>query len=292
MKLAQSMKTLAKQAGGAHQTVHNRMTIMNRIAHHLRHLNIQIKHIDHLKTKHIQSYIQSRRAQGIAKRTLHNEMAAIRTTLRQSGRDKLADSEHLSNKALGLGNASRAGTKEAIPDERYQAVFEAALEKDEGLAAAIALARVLGLRSEEAVQSIHSLATWRKELREGKDSLTVVYGTKGGRPRKTRILHPAQVEQAIDFAMAVAKQKNGKLVDKPNLKQAMTYWRNQTRRLGLSGKHSPHSLRYAWAQEAMQYYLQQGFSYKEAQAMTSMDLGHGDGRGRYVKRVYGLQEVE
>ncbi|TKV11041.1 DNA-binding protein, partial [Citrobacter sp. wls619] len=33
--------------------------------------------------------------------------------------------------------------------------------------------------------------------------------------------------------------------------------------------------------------LAQGFSEKEVLAMTAMDLGHGDGRGRYVAQVYG-----
>jgi hypothetical protein len=49
-------------------------------------------------------------------------------------------------------------------------------------------------------------------------------------------------------------------------------------------------LRYAWAQDAIRHYLSQGFSEKEALAMTTMGLGHGDGRGRYVAQVYGRQE--
>jgi|GEM_PF-5099753 len=37
----------------------------------------------------------------------------------------------------------------------------------------------------------------------------------------------------------------------------------------------------------MRYYQAQGHSEKEVMAMVSMDLGHGDGRGRYIKLVYG-----
>ncbi|ECE8762116.1 DNA-binding protein, partial [Salmonella enterica subsp. enterica serovar Indiana] len=37
---------------------------------------------------------------------------------------------------------------------------------------------------------------------------------------------------------------------------------------------------------SLRYYLAQGFSRKEALAMVAMDLGHGDGRGRYVAQVY------
>jgi len=36
----------------------------------------------------------------------------------------------------------------------------------------------------------------------------------------------------------------------------------------------------------MKYHLDKGFSQKEAEALVSMDLGHGDGRGHYVTRVY------
>ena len=30
----------------------------------------------------------------------------------------------------------------------------------------------------------------------------------------------------------------------------------------------------------------------EAKAMVSMDLGHGDGRGRYIERVYNKPDIE
>lgn len=72
----------------------------------------------------------------------------------------------------------------------------------------------------------------------------------------------------------------------------MNYWRGALSEVGLSGNYTPHSLRYAWAQDAIRHYLAQGFSDKEALALTSMDLGHGDGRGRYVVQVYGRHEEE
>ena len=55
---------------------------------------------------------------------------------------------------------------------------------------------------------------------------------------------------------------------------------------GLTGKYSPHSMRYAYARDRHNAYMKLGFSEKESLAMVSMDLGHGDGRGDYVKRVY------
>ncbi|MGI8463452.1 integrase domain-containing protein [Pectobacterium punjabense] len=289
-KLSREMTTLAKQAGGSYKTVHDRIRIMDRLCRHLLALNIQVRDVQYLKARHIESYVAERLSQQITLRTLHNEMAALRTVFKQGGREKLAASDRLTNNALGLSGASRAGTKFAIPDERYQAVLYAAQQRDKGLACALQLARLLGLRSQEAVQCASSLKTWEKQLERHQQTLTVVFGTKGGRPRETRIIDREAIQRAVKDALKVAETRNGRLIDKPDLKTAMNFWRTHTTRLGLTGHYSPHSLRYAWAQDAMRYYLSQGFSCSEARALTSMDLGHGDGRGRYVERVYTRKE--
>ncbi|MDX6983113.1 hypothetical protein SJ256_19810, partial [Citrobacter freundii] len=49
-------------------------------------------------------------------------------------------------------------------------------------------------------------------------------------------------------------------------------------------------LRYAYSVDVMNYHMKRGFTKEEAQALTSMDLGHGDGRGHYVARVYNMVE--
>lgn len=103
------------------------------------------------------------------------------------------------------------------------------------------------------------------------------------------ILDTIAVKKALENAINIAEQRNGRLIDKADLKSAMNYWRGQAGQLGLTGKNTPHSLRYAWAQDAIRHYLAQGFCKKEALAMVAMDLGHGDGRGRYVAQVYGLR---
>lgn len=41
-------------------------------------------------------------------------------------------------------------------------------------------------------------------------------------------------------------------------------------------------------QSELRAYEAAGYSHHEALAMTSLDLGHGDGRGRWVKTVYSL----
>ncbi|MGL4682489.1 MAG: integrase domain-containing protein [Hafnia alvei] len=285
-RLSREVQTLARQACGSHKTEHDRLKIAERLASHLLSLNIQIRTVQHLKAKHIECYIAERLEQGITLRTLHNEMAAVRVILRTAGRNKLADAERLSNKALGLSGASRDGTQRAITPERYQAALAILQQKDAGLALTLQLARIMGLRSQEAVQCSQSLKTWATALERGDEQLTVVFGTKGGRPRQTRVLDREALTQTVNQALAVAATHNDRLIDKPDLKSAINRWRSQTALAGLKGQYSPHSLRYAWAQDAMHYYRRQGFSNREASALVSMDLGHGDGRGRYVERVY------
>lgn len=289
--LEQEMKRLAQQAGGSHKTVHDRIKLAKRFCERLiLAQNVQIRRVEQLKARHIEGYVRERLAQGITKRSLQNEMAAVRSILKQAGRDRLAQSERLNNRSLGLSGASRNGTKLAITPEHYLDVLETARSKDPGLASALELSRLMGLRSQEAVQSVQSLKTWRQALDRGDTRLTVVFGTKGGRPRETIILDAAAVRKALDNALAVAEDLHGRLIDKPDLKSAMKYWHSQAAGLGITGAYSPHSLRYAWAQDAIRHYLAQGFCEKEALAMTAMDLGHGDGRGRYVAQVYGRKD--
>ncbi|EDQ6090022.1 integrase domain-containing protein [Salmonella enterica] len=260
--LEQEMKRLAQQAGGSYKTVDDRIRLAQRFCERLvLAQNVQIRRVEQLKARHIEGYI----------------------------RERLAQSERLNNRSLGLSDASRSGTKRAITAEHYHYVLETARIKDPGLAVALELSRLMGLRSQEAVQSAQSLKTWRQALDRGEPRLTVVFGTKGGRPRETIILDATAVKKALDNALAVAENRHGRLIDKPDLKSAMKYWHSQASCIGLTGAYSPHSLRYAWAQDAICYYLAQGVSEKEALAMTAMDLGHGDGRGRYVAQVYGRE---
>lgn len=68
-----------------------------------------------------------------------------------------------------------------------------------------------------------------------------------------------------------------------SLKQALNTYRHVCHRAGIQSQ----AARYAFAQERIQAHRQiDGFSEREARAVTSLDLGHGDGRGRYIASVY------
>ena len=221
-------------------------------------------------------------------------MSAIRSVLLSAGRNKLADPNHtsLSNQALGISGANRDGTKLPITDEKLNAVVNFALKKDEGVALAVQLSRYLGLRTEETVQSAKSLKTWKQSLINNNERVRVVFGTKGGRPRETTVFNREKVLSILDKAIHYVSEHNGKLIDKPSLHTAIDRYRNIVREAGMNGKNAPHSLRYAYSRDAVNQHIKNGMSRDEAEALVSMDLGHGDGRGRYIKQVYFREETE
>lgn len=285
MSIKEKFEHLARNAGGSFKTVSDRVNIANRLAVHLKENNIQIKDVEHLKSRYVQAFIKSRSENGIGKRTLQNEMSAIRVILVKAGRKEFAASEDLSNKKLGIDGASRAGTHTAMPEEKFNEVFNRLGEIDKGVQACAALERHLGLRSEEAVQSNKSVAEWAKQLSQG-ETIRVVYGTKGGRNRDVRPPDIDKAREAINNALQLVKSQGGNLVDRPDLQNAQERHSYAMRTAGAVGEYSPHALRYAFACDSIERYESQGFSHRDALAMTSQDLGHGDGRGRYIEQVY------
>ena len=103
-QLCKQLVTLARQGRGSYKTVADRSRIAERFSERLSELNIQIRDVKHIKTSHIEKYIESRKADNLSLRTLQNEMSAIRSVLLSAGRNKLADPSHinLSNQALGI----------------------------------------------------------------------------------------------------------------------------------------------------------------------------------------------
>ncbi|WFQ79429.1 integrase domain-containing protein [Xenorhabdus sp. SF857] len=281
--------THARQAGGSFATVADRERIARQFLNFLKEKGIKLRQMDSLKVKYIERYIAERKANSISHRTLQNEMSVLRSVLAQAGKHKLADpgNARLSNRALGIVAINRKGTKTALAPAAFREIFQQVEQKDRHVAAVMQLAYVLGLRTKEAVEAYKSLATWKKALENGQTSVRVIFGTKGGRPRQTTILDRAALQHAIAYAeREQAERGGGKLIDKPTITQAIDRYRYVVRSAGLTGNKAPHSMRYHFAQQSGEYYTAQGFSEREALALASMDLGHGDGRGRYIRQVY------
>lgn len=288
--LKRDLVNAIRKGGGSFKTLSDYSKILQRVGHRMAELNIQINSVGQMKVRHVEQYMDSRKNEEIANRTLQNEMTAIRRALNLSGKTLMADPKHerLSNKALGIAGGSRKGTKEAISETRYREVLSQVQTIDKGVAAAMQLSRYLGLRNEETVQSAKSLKTWQKALSRGDNKLQVIFGTKGGRARMTTVVDRQKVIDAVNNALAHCEKHNGKLIEKNGLKSALNHYINVLRSDGAlaGGKETPHSLRYSYARDAMHFHIMNGYSYKEALALTSMDLGHGDGRGTYIENVY------
>lgn len=118
---------------GSYNTVAERTRIAQQFLQHLNQTGIKLRQVDSLKTRYVESYIRQRLDEGIGKRTLQNEMSAIRAILSEAGKHKLADpqNERLNNRTLGLSGASRDGTKTPMTPEQFQAVFSE-IEKRSG----------------------------------------------------------------------------------------------------------------------------------------------------------------
>lgn len=274
----------AKAAGGAHLTMQARMSTAERFVDAMWSSGHKFPGVRSLGLRHLEKYVQAGLDAGKSTRTLQNEMSHLRAILSAAGRADFAQSVEISNRSLGLAGSSRAGTKVAATDAQYQAALESVGRVDQSVAVALKLERELGLRGAEAVRCSASLATWERSLAAGRP-VRVITGTKGGRPRDATPANRERALEAVREARAIAKENNGRLFP-GSLQEAMTRYRNVMHRYSeIRG----HQLRYSYAQDRVMSYLDAGFSRKESLALTSMDLGHGDGRGRYVERVYALR---
>jgi len=286
--LAAAISAAFHAAGATLTRVGRRSTAVSLVEFLFAH-NFQIRDVDSLRVQHIVLYIHACRDAGDVLRTLQNKAAHIRCLLRAEGRKGLADDPLLSNKSLEISGASRRGTNHAVSCEVDQRIIEAAQQRPDYVLATVRLQRALGLRALEAVRSGPSLARWEKELLNGR-RVGVVAGTKGGRRRDVQPSDRAEALAAVRCGLAVLRATNRQdLFPQRSLKQAITYYQNTWHRWltpAASDGCTSHSYRYAFAQDRIAQCIKVGMSRRDALASVALDLGHGDGRGRYIKHVY------
>ena len=223
--------------------------------------------------KHLRAYVLARQAESPSVRTLQNELAHLRSVLTVAGRKTVASAAELSNEALGIGGGSRLGTKTAMSTEDFLTITARA--ERQGRPGMAALAREDTLRR------------WQSEL-QADGRIRVLAGTKGGRPRIVNVFDTVSALAAVSSALSVCAKQDGFLVMRANgtpaggLKQARGIYHSWAHRNEIQ----PHSARYAFARDQLDGYISRGFSSREALMAVSLDLGHGNGRGRWVKSVY------
>jgi len=283
-KLKNQMREASDRAGGSYATRRARNGFIGMLVTTLFLLGFPVTSVNQIGVRAIKAFIDFRKKAGKNTRTIQNDMSFIKTIFRRSGREQFAREPLLTNEALGISGASRRGTKQAPTDDEYDAILERA--KDEGLRALLMLCRWLGLREQEAILSFRSLKEWEKTLRTGGTHILVIWGTKGGRPRHARIFNMERALRAVQCALGVLASGR-RLAPKTNLKSAVKWFDNATHRRKIRG----HALRYAYAQDAVDIMKADGHTESEAYALAGMYLGHGDGRGRMIKLVYGTRST-
>jgi hypothetical protein len=292
-ELRADLNRIGYQLGGAHLTQEARRATFGTFAEAMREKEYGIQSAQQIGGKHLKAFVECRLAEGVRSRTIANELSHVRAVLIHCGKEGLARNPAYSNKALGIGHCSRIGTKEPLSDAAMRG-FQEYTDRlgRSAIGHVLELQRAFGLREAEAIRggNPETLARWLREL-EGRSCVRVVEGTKGGHARD---VHPADLNRArtaIERAQAtLTRLAQRYLVTRADgsaatgLRQALGIYRNVCHRAGIQS----HAARYAFAQERMQAYRIDGLSEREARAATSLDLGHGDGRGRYVASVYAM----
>lgn len=235
-----------------------------------------------LTLKQFRAYIQSRIGV-VADFSVQNEASHIRRALGCVGRAEFA-AVTCSRTALGVPSASRIGKAKVI----NLVVFAAALGKARAdTRALLLLEQAIGLRGKEAVMCMDSLLEWKRAIAAGQP-VTVRHGTKGGRVRSVFLCpsKSAEAAVAVDAALKVLEVQKY-LVESPTLKAALATNHRRMKKIGITGKDAQHGNRRGFSVEQYDYYrgvLQ--LTDKQALARLCNDLGHGDGRGRWVYNCY------
>jgi site-specific recombinase XerC len=233
--------------------------------------------------KQLTKFVKERLDDGISARSIQNQMSHIRRALHTVGRSDFADST-CSNKELGVPSGTRIGSGKVVDPEIYAGAVTAAAPDTRAWIEAM---KELGLRQRELVRAGPSLQQWERQLEKGQP-ITLHDGSKGGRSRQICI-PPERRDSALAAVRdlkEVAEAQGGRVVDSATLESACKQVGDRLAAVGLAGKNAGHSLRRDFAMQQYKHYTREGFSEKEALAMTSADLGHGDGRGRWVYNNY------
>lgn len=243
--------------------------------------------------KQVAGYLKSRVAKGISARSVQNEASHIRRSVRGAGR-KIGDltdaKNNWSSTRLGVPKGSRIGGKAAINIEKFTAARE---RMSTPMQTVLDLQMALGLRREEAVIAKNT-SDWKVALTAAQAQnrgtylqLTADAGTKGGRPRHI-FVPPERVSSTLGAVSVACNAKvfDGHILDYPDLKHALKGYDNAMSYQELTNTDSGHGIRRFFSCEQYDYYLSSGLDKNTALSRLSQDLGHGDGRGRWVWNNY------
>lgn len=248
-------------------------------------------HVREIPVAFVMLYLQHCLARGLTPGTARNRATEIRVVMKRAGRNL----DHITNQVLGMATRCRDGKKRPLTDEQLDDVNERARAADRGLYLLVRIQALLGLRRVEAVRCARDLDRWVRLLANGAKALPVRRATKGGRPRRTRV-----IEQKRDETVALLKEAahycrahGGRLIEgrRKNLEGSLNRLKALYRRIGLKGEISGHALRHTYACTKAMEDLDHGVPELEVLMGISADLGHGPDRCRFTLRTYLLSIV-
>ncbi|WP_079972574.1 integrase domain-containing protein [Salmonella enterica] len=288
VKLARQLNAALNLIGGKEKTLNSRRNTLVYFCGYVRDTETTLRNFRLATEDMIEGYIRYRENKGMHKRTLSNEMSVLRNIMDYFELYELKNSPRLTNTALGLTGVSRKVKKRPMPDIIYRITEDNLMEKENYFVVAIMkLCRGLGLRTDEAILGMASLTTWLKRVNADMPTVHIVFGNRVGNYRHTHIINRERVREALIFAINVwENEKGGKNgLNKRTFQKLKDYYQHHfSHNVAVKG-YSSHSMRYAWAVEAFDYWISSGLSRKEALYIVKQSLGYGDGGGRSLKTL-------
>lgn len=250
------------------------------------------------------SHFEGEKQKGLSTASLHNVLAAIRSSMRALKADP--DAVGINAKNLGVPPRPRHGTKLPVTDEVFfRAVAIAEALGELGYAILLKIERYFGHRGQEALMSAVEVQKYAADLtdliRIGQldlaapggcvlPELRVLDGAKSGKSRVTAAIAKYARESLETMVQALRYLENHSfLVEgrQPGLKSARSKMQALARKCGLVGKYAPHSLRYRYAVDKLEELRDASWSAEDAFKLVTHFLGHGPSRtNAIIRQVY------
>lgn len=223
---------------GSYATQRKREQCLLRFFEQIKEDGYRLRLLANLKPKHILSRVESWEAAGLSAATMRTEMGFVRWLCEKLGKAEMVPS----NEALGIAPRTYSFENKAWDDVEGAALLSRVAERSPVLHDQMRLMRLFGLRFEEA-------AILRPHENDHGDTLRVVYGTKGGRPRVVPI---GSAEQRRFLDELRQRVPPGHSMTPAQL--SFVQWRDQAKHIatvvGLAKKERTHfhALRHRYAQ--------------------------------------------
>lgn len=221
----------------------------------LREIGYKLDDPRNLKEKHFKAILQKWLDEGLAAATIQKRTSIVRTFCTWIGKPNM-----IGNLELYVEDKARVQRSQIATTDKswstnginFEEVIKTIDAYDIRAGAQLRMIRAFGLRREEAV-CFRPIVAMR--LGEASQSITVEFGTKGGRPRAVAIDSDMK-RQALDYACKIAGTTNGHIGwENLTLKQAVQRYANIMQKFQITKKGlgvTGHGLRHEYANNELE----------------------------------------